>query len=123
MPANNPAGSFDLEFPSTMKAFEELLILGHSDSINMRRELGAAGNLCLFVVKPKMNAYEIFPQDWFNNGKLDYGYQWVTRVARDPISGKIFGEGFRVSSFVLDDSLRQIEESFPYDALFGRQDK
>lgn len=121
IPTDRGAGVFHLGFPPELKAFEELLILGHSNSAEIKSKRGSCGNLCLFVVKPKTSTYEVFPQDWFNNGDIDYGYQWVTRVARDSKSRKIFGEGFRISSFVLENNHWEIEHLFPYDALFGPQ--
>jgi len=63
-------------------------------------------NLALLVAHPREGTYELFPQDWFNSARLDYGYQGVTRVARDPRTGRIHGEGTRISPFVLDDTLQ-----------------
>ena len=79
-----------------------------------------ASAACLFVLCPKEGRVEVYPQDWFNEGNLDYGYQWVTRVARDSISGKIFGEGIRISQFVLDSSLRQVEHWFSDDPFYPK---
>jgi hypothetical protein len=82
------------------------LILCHSSAIE-ESPRGERSNLALLVAKPRTGIYELYPQDWFNSAGLDYGYQWVTRVARDPKSGRIHGEGFRIRPFVLDDTLRR----------------
>ena len=67
-------------------------------------------DLALMVACPRECTVQLYGQDWFNGGGLDYGYQWVTRVARDPKTGKVRGEGIRISPFVLDTSLRQQEQ-------------
>lgn len=62
------------------------------------------------VFKPKQDLVFIYPQDWFNKADYDFGYEWITRVARDPKSGYIRGEGIRISDFILDDSNRQVKK-------------
>ncbi len=62
-----------------------------------------------WIVDAKRNLVSVFPQDWWNRADLDFGYQWVTRVARDPKTGKIVGEGIRIQPFVLDSSCRELE--------------
>jgi hypothetical protein len=90
-------------FPTCIQEIEELLILCNSSGI--ARQAGS-GMLALMVANPRKGSYRLYPQDWFNKGGVDLGYQWVTRVARNPRTGHIHGEGFRISPFVLDDSLR-----------------
>jgi hypothetical protein len=53
---------------------------------------------------------EVFPQEWFNN-TLDLGYQWITGVTRDPVSGHIVGHGIRLDPFELDASNTQVKRS------------
>jgi hypothetical protein len=53
---------------------------------------------------------EVFPQEWFNN-TLDLGYQWITGVIRDPISGHIVGHGIRLDPFELDTGDTQVKRS------------
>jgi hypothetical protein len=60
----------------------------------------------------------IIPQDWFNEGAYDLGYQWVTRVARLPGSGDIVGEGIRLGLFRLDPSGRQLAEWLAEDVFY-----
>jgi hypothetical protein len=98
----------DLEatFPDELRHMDELLILCDSSGIGAGSV--TASNLCLLVARPAKSRYRLYPQDWFNSGALDYGYQWVTRVARDPWTHRIHGEGIRISPFVLDRSLRHL---------------
>ena len=87
-----------------LSAIDELLILCHSSAI--AAATSERNNLALLVATPRQRSYQLYPQDWFNNGGFDYGYEWVTRVARDPTTGRIHGEGIRIAPFVLDASLR-----------------
>jgi hypothetical protein len=94
-------------FPEELYATDELLILCDSSAIAPRED-GTNANLALLVAKPKQSVYQLYPQDWFNSSDLDFGYQWITRVARDLQTGRVHGEGFRLKPFELDDSLRQL---------------
>jgi hypothetical protein len=91
------------EFPKELQALEELLILCSSPAVS--RPEGMSVGLALLVARPRQGSYRIYPQDWFNFADLDFGYQWVTRVARDLRTGRVFGEGFRIAPFELDDTL------------------
>ena len=98
-------GRQHVSFPEPLRGVGELLILCHSSAAKTGPPPDWS-NLALMVVSPRDGWYELFPQDWFNSAGLDYGYQWVTRVARDPRTGRIHGEGIRIDPFVLDETLR-----------------
>jgi hypothetical protein len=51
----------------------------------------------------------------FNMRDFDCDYHWVTRVTRDPATGKIHVEGFRIAPFVLGDTLQNL--SHLHDSL------
>jgi hypothetical protein len=94
------------KFPAQLETLDELLIL--CDSSGIRSEpTWNLGNLALLVAKPSQSKYRLYPQDWFNEGGLDYGYQWVSRVVRNRQTGHIHGQGIRIGPFILDDSLRR----------------
>jgi hypothetical protein len=95
------------DFPKEIQMVDELLILCDSSAI-APREGGINANLALLVAKPRQSTYQLYPQDWFNSSDLDFGYQWITRVAREPQTGRVHGEGFRLKPFELDESLRQL---------------
>ena len=95
-----------LTFPPPLQHIEEILILCNSSAIE-KSSSAERGNLALLIARPGEGTFQLYPQDWFNNAGLDYGYQWVTRVARDPVSNRIHGEGIRISPFVLDPTLRR----------------
>jgi hypothetical protein len=93
-----PAGSYNHDFPEVMGEATELLVLAVPEF----------DQLALYVITPAHGRIEVYPQDWFNQAKLDYDYQWVTRVARVPTTGRIQGEGFRIDPFVLDATHRRL---------------
>lgn len=95
----------DIAFPPYLRDVGELLILCHSSHMDAAPS-AERSNLALMVANTRSGTVALYPQDWFNNGGLDYGYQWVTRVARNPQTGRIHGEGIRLSSFVLNEDLR-----------------
>jgi hypothetical protein len=93
-----PAGTYDHVFPDVMQEAAELLVLAVPE----------LDRLALYVIHPSHGRIEVYPQDWFNQAKLDYGYQWVTRVVREPSTGQIQGDGIRIDPFVLDATYRRL---------------
>lgn len=90
-----------VEFPDPLRRLDEILILCHSSAVDP-----AATNLALLVAHPSASSYRMFPQDWFNHGGFDHGYEWPTRVVRDKRTGRVHGQGMRMPEFALDESLR-----------------
>ena len=93
-----------VQFPGELEPIQELLILCRSSGI-------ASPNLALLVAQPNEGKYRLYPQDWFNLSDADFGYQWVTRVTRNRLTGHIHGEGFRINPFILDDTLRSLRRT------------
>lgn len=94
-------------FPSLLEGLDELLVLCHSSGIS--ESPGRSGsNLAVLRLAPRDGTFEFYPQDWYNNGSFNFEYQWVSRVERDPESGRIRGEGIRIPPFVLDGTNRSI---------------
>lgn len=99
--------SFEMKFPEYFDNIDELLVLIHSSALGDFS--WEQDNLCIVSITPRNGICVFYPQDWFNTGKYDYGYQWVPKVARDPKTRKIIGQGIRIRDFVLDDTNRKIE--------------
>ena len=98
VPAALTAGSHSHFFPEVMREAGELLVLAVPE----------LDQVALYVINAAHGRIEVYPQDWFNQANLDYGYQWVTRIARDPTTGRIHGEGIRIDPFVLDATFRRL---------------
>ena len=96
-----------LVFPEELRGLQELLILCHSSAID-ESVTWERNNIALLVARPAQSAYQLYPQDWFNGGGFDCGYEWITRVAHNSQTGKVHGEGIRISPFVLDGTLRKL---------------
>jgi hypothetical protein len=60
---------------------------------------------------------EVLPQDWFNQGNYDFGYQWIIRVARRT-DGTIVGDGIRLGSFELDETNRRVKNWVTRDPFY-----
>jgi hypothetical protein len=112
-PIPNKVGKYFHQFPDEMRPMKELLVLGFVAANRPR-------NSAIYVMKPSENTVEVLPMDWWNKGGYDYGYEWVTKIARDPKTLNIVGEGIRILPFLLDQSgtfLGWIEESKPPAAI------
>jgi hypothetical protein len=104
-----PAGKHSLrDVPAQFRDLAETLVLADfqpdetSGTLTQRR--------AIYAFRFREGQVEVVPQDWFNNGEYDFGYQWITRVARDPKTGQLLGEGVRLRAFRLGASGREVEE-------------
>ncbi len=92
------AGTHRLEFSPQLRCLDELLLIS---SYPARSKDDPA--CAIFVLRPGLGTLEVLPQRWFTASRYDIGYQWITRVARDPVSQRIVGEGFRIRAFELNE--------------------
>lgn len=100
----------EVALPSELAEAGELLLLVDSTADGRRENHFDKMYLGLWILDAARGTLDVIPQDWFNGGPYDFGYQWVTRVARDPGDGSIAGEGIRLGLFRLDASHRGIKE-------------
>jgi hypothetical protein len=99
------AGVHSLSIPYDWSRFEETLVLAHHRESDFFRKMASA----IFAFNWVERRVDVFPQDWFNTGSYDFGYQWITRVARHR-DGKIVGDGTRLGRFELDETNRSIKK-------------
>ena len=95
IPRSQPSGVQAVQFPPQFADCPELLVLVYND--NTWDNVG----LDLWSIDPLNQQMKIISQDWFTDGPYDFGYQWITRVARSPITGNLVGDGIRIGAFVL----------------------
>lgn len=82
IPTNVPAEhTITYEFSDQLMYLNEILFLCHSSGICDAYSY-EEDNVGILKAIPKEKSYIVYPQEWFNKGGLDYGYQWITRVAR-----------------------------------------
>lgn len=92
---NDTPGRFQVHFPPEFSICEELFILVSNPGWD-------TAELDLWIVHPRESEIQIVPQTWFTSGSYDFGYQWVTRITRDPVTKNIVGDGIRINGFILD---------------------
>jgi hypothetical protein len=99
LPWDLPAGSQPIAVPQEFRGVEELLIISSYKAAAKEEAANA-----LFALRPAAGTVEVLPQKWFTAAKYDIGRQWLARVARDPATGRLVGEGVRIGKFELDDA-------------------
>ena len=97
-------GNNDIHTPEEFRMVGEILVIA-----NNIQEMGKPHS-CIFAFYFRNSNVNVLPQDWFNNGNYDYGYQWICRVARIPKNQQIIGEGVRLGYFLLNDEANEISE-------------
>lgn len=91
-------GTHPVEVPAEFHRVEELLAPTQYGA-KTKDDAAAA----IYVVYPHAGLVEVLPQRWFTPNQFDVGMQWITRLARDPVSHRIIGEAMRFGSFELSD--------------------
>jgi hypothetical protein len=105
-----PPGKHELLLPPAFDRVPEFFVV--ADNPVLPKQSGNA-SFCIYAIDPAARSIEVFPQDWFNDGTPDYGYQWITCATRDPATYRLLVSGFRIDNFVLDETGRQIELRLP----------
>jgi hypothetical protein len=90
------AGKHPVDVPPEFRGLEELLLVGPYPATS-RDDAACA----ILVLHPTAGEVTMLPQTWYTANKYDIGYQWITRVTRDPASGRIIGGGIRIRDFEL----------------------
>lgn len=98
MPIALDEGMNPFTFPDEFHPAQEILAVSNLASTAPEQPSAA-----VFVLYPHAGLVEVLPLPWFTPMKYDLGYQWITRVARDPESHHILGEGIRMGCFELGD--------------------
>jgi hypothetical protein len=101
IPRNQAAGSGSTSFPSEFAHCPELFILVSNDNTWDNVELN------LWIIQPATQQIRVVSQEWFSPGSYDFGYQWVTRITKDPATRHLIGDGIRIGQFVLSEDGRK----------------
>lgn len=102
IPNRLPAGHKKGPIAHLANRMDELLLLADGPP-PVRDDLPAPA-ASIYVWCPATGDIEVLPQEWFTAADYDLGYQWITRVTRDPSTGRIVGGGIRISDFELADN-------------------
>jgi len=104
VPIQLSPGMNKIEVPAEFQAVDELIV-PTSYPANGDDEPAMA----LYVFYRHAGLLEVLPQKWFTASQYDIGYQWITRAARDPESHRIFGDGIKLGSFLLEEDGCRLE--------------
>ena len=96
IPTGLSEGLHEIQFPKELAEVNELLLVADRPSAST-----TDASCQIIEVHPSRGTVRLYPQRWFTAAKFDIGYQWITRVARDPETGRIVGDGIRISPFEL----------------------
>lgn len=102
-------GRHALDLPPNFLRVPEIYIISDNPFLPAGRSICS---YCIYVVNPDQGTVEVLAQDWFNEGDVDFGYQWITRVAREPTTGRLVGDGIRIDCFVLDETGRNLVKHY-----------
>jgi hypothetical protein len=103
VPSSLRPGLNNIEVPLPLQTVEELIV-----PTTYPAQADDDPDMALFVFYFHAGLVEVLPQQWFTHGKRD-GYEWITRAARDPESHRIFGDGIRINSFLLQEDGMRLE--------------
>jgi hypothetical protein len=98
-------GMQKVDVPEEFRGIDELLLVGSRPT---KTRGDAAANI--YVAYPQAGLVEVLPQRWFTAEQYEVGRQWIARVARDPQSHCLLGEGVRIGSFELGSDGTQIRD-------------
>jgi hypothetical protein len=110
------AGLHPVSIPYDWSRFGETLVLADHADVSDHNKMARA----IFAFAWGRRQVEVFPQDWYNTGDYDFGYQWITRVDRRS-DGSIVGSGVRLGNFELDETNRQVKNWLSQDLFHGFQ--
>lgn len=102
IPDQLPAGVHQGLAASRADTLAELFLI--ADAPPAQSDDPSAPETSIYVWHPATGEIQVLPQEWLTAAEYDIGYQWITRVTRDPETGHIIGDGIRLSQFELDDN-------------------
>ena len=109
LPRRIQPGTHVVRFPKSLTDVSEFLVVSYMATSDQTPENRQSA---IFCVNPILSQVRIIPLDWFNlsdHFRHD-GTQWITRAAREPLSGRIVGEGIRMGQFILSANNETVEE-------------
>lgn len=103
IPSSLSVGAHQFDFPPAMESEVEILALVSSTNADLSAKIPKNRTPKVFyVVTPEAHKIEVAPLDWWYMADHDFGYEWISKLIRDPTNGNIVGAGVRTSPFVLD---------------------
>jgi hypothetical protein len=109
LPRRVQPGTHVVRFPKSLQDVAEFLVVSY---LATHDDLPENRQAAIFCINPIMNQVQIISLDWYNHSDefRHDGTQWIARAAREPLSGRIVGEGVRMGQFVLSEDNSHVEE-------------
>lgn len=95
------AGKHPVEIPQAFAKLQELILVSPYPASH-------GATTAVMIVRPQERSAEVLPQPWFQPEEKDRGFQWIGRVTRDPVTGRLIGDGVRVRCFELTEDGTQL---------------
>jgi len=102
LPTSLGTGVHSTVFPEELRSLSEILVLAHASPPDRKPARGQSWVEALYILRPPEHAVEVLPLDWWNSGDFDFGYEWITQIARDPVTANFVGDGFRILPFLME---------------------
>ena len=104
VPLQLPPGTHSIDVPAELRDVEELIAPTTYPAPSVDDPA-----MALFVFYFHAGLVEVLPQRWFTAAQYKVGPQWISRVARDPASHRIFGECVGAGTFLLQEDGTRLE--------------
>lgn len=98
VPLTLAPGMHKIDVPPELATVDELILPS-----SFRAMSNDEPAFALFILYLQAGLVEVLPQKWFTASQYQVGRQWISRVARDPESHRIFGECFGAGTFLLEE--------------------
>ena len=102
LPIGMARGLQQVNFPEEMRIIEEVHLVAPGSDRTPKHPVPGFPGESVYILRPAKGQVEVVPLDWWNDGDFDFMYQWIARIARDPKTGKLVGDGVRISPFLMD---------------------
>jgi hypothetical protein len=102
-------GHHSVVFPEAFQALDEILVVFSTKNQAIEPWVGGFGPFCLLIARPRMNDVEVAPLDWWNEDSRFRPHSDIERLFRDPVTGRLFGDGSHLRPFVLKEGARELE--------------
>ena len=78
-------GTHQFALPAAFFDVPEFFVIATNSALP---QIPDGASCCIYAIDPGRGTIDVLPQDWFNEGPIDIGYQWITRVTRNPATSR-----------------------------------
>lgn len=107
------------DVPDAFRHLEEVLALADYTPAGPKDENALAAappRRAIYLFNFMAGLVSVLPQDWYNQSSADFKRQWIARAWRDPLTGRITGDGMNLCAFQLDETGRKFDKWLEQEA-------